>query len=932
VIARYKLAWCHINQKDHKKAIALFEECVTSTINDNVDVDTYKRVDIKLEAFVDMAYCYPEIYKDKDPYHALSYFQKYAWSRPVYTTVLEKLAYRYYIKKKWHHAAFLYRELSELQHDADKLLEYARNTFECVQEIGKFEEADKDMAHIIKALKLQRYSIHVSEDDKKKNMTDYEIYARNIVTHLHEKARKEKSIESFARAAQSYKKYLDFFDNSPVYQDMEGNYAEALFSSNQFLEAGKIYEKVAQDKAKLAMHTQDALYSTVISYYSALKKKEEMNNYEVAYARDGLRKSGRLFAKYYPDAYHVPDVLFNVAWIAYDEGKYEQAVTEFTEFLKKYPHGKSANAAVHLCLDAFHLRENYNGLITFGKDLIAKNMIQDPKLLGEVRDIVKASEAKIVSSMTVAAVNNWEEGSSRLNAFADENQDTGLGEQALMALLLSGKEKGDIQTVYTTASKLIQQYPDSDNMENTLTIMIDTFSKASQYRILSRYMEIFANKFPNHKNSPEFLYQAGYIREVLGEYNQSNTNYRKYLSMGSIKKAAMEEIVFTMAQNDVATGDKGHAISLLGSYRNGLSGEGKIRSDAWMADLYLASGDFQNARSHRDRADKSYHSGIGKKNEMVKAAMAAMRFNALESSFHKYMKLSLGAVIDQSVVSEKSKLLQSLEKEYLNVIQYESAQWALKACYRSYEINREFAEFLEKSPLPDLSPEQQDQYKTILRKKIGDYMEKAEQYRNACMAQARKWETCDPELAGYFLKNRPDAHSGRIGDFSLAGIPIQVSSDFLKNDQLKQYHEKLMNASDDHGAMIALARAYITAGDYKQSVMIIKKTLEGLSSDEKAEKALAYNLMGVAYLYDHNDPMAKDAFQQALKEEPRYVDAKVNLAGLYTYYGHLDQAKTMYDSIEHAGALDISAHGIHPRAKELYDDAARLAKYEEIQK
>ena len=130
-VARYKLAWCHINKTEFKEAIRLLEACVTTTSAKNLDIDTYKKkVDIRLEALIDMAYCYCEAYKDKKPEEAIAYFRKYAWSRTVYTTVLEKLAYRYLIKKKWTQAASIYRQLCTLQHDAEKLLEYARNIFE----------------------------------------------------------------------------------------------------------------------------------------------------------------------------------------------------------------------------------------------------------------------------------------------------------------------------------------------------------------------------------------------------------------------------------------------------------------------------------------------------------------------------------------------------------------------------------------------------------------------------------------------------------------------------------------------------------------------------------------------------------------------------------------------------------------------------------
>ncbi len=124
-IARYKLAWCFVNRNDFQKAISLFETSVKSVAGSgNVDIDTYRRVDVRLESLIDMAYCYPEVYKNSTPEQALAYFESYSWSRQTYSIVLEKLASRYYAKKKWKQAAPIYRKLAKLRQDPEKLLEY----------------------------------------------------------------------------------------------------------------------------------------------------------------------------------------------------------------------------------------------------------------------------------------------------------------------------------------------------------------------------------------------------------------------------------------------------------------------------------------------------------------------------------------------------------------------------------------------------------------------------------------------------------------------------------------------------------------------------------------------------------------------------------------------------------------------------------------
>lgn len=234
VIARYKLGWCHINNADYKLALKLFEQAVaTSEGSKKIDIDTYQHVNVRMEALIDLAFCYPEVYKKGRPEKALEYFQKLAWSRQAYVTVLEKLANRYYVKKKWHPSAVVYRQLAELRHDPEYLIEYAGRIYECVQAMGTYRDVDQDVKFIVKALEQQKYSIHVSEKKKQKNLKELELYARDIITHLHERARKKRSKRGFEQATAAYNIYLDFFNKGPVQRQMRANYAEALFASHQ---------------------------------------------------------------------------------------------------------------------------------------------------------------------------------------------------------------------------------------------------------------------------------------------------------------------------------------------------------------------------------------------------------------------------------------------------------------------------------------------------------------------------------------------------------------------------------------------------------------------------------------------------------------------------------------------------------------------------
>ena len=918
--ARYKLAWCKINQVDFAGALKLFEDSVNSPqAARELDIDTYQRVDVRLESLVDMAYCYPEAYKDATAEQALTYFKRFAWSRPVYMTVLEKLAYRFYVKKKWSQAAPLYRELAMLRQDPEKLLEYAKHIFESVQALGTYQHAEKDVNIIVRALERQIYSPHSAKAEKDKLINDYEIFARDIITHLHAKAHQTNSGQDYAIAAEAYKQYLDFFKDSPAVAQMKANYAEALFSAGRYLEAGKQYEKVAPAATVDNQQRQEMLYSAVISYYRALKEKEKLNFYQAAYAREGLRSVGKVYAGEYPNSRNTPDVMFNVAWVSYDAGDYRMAVEDLSNFVSRYPRHQAATAAVHLVMDAYHLMENYEGMISYGKAILSSGTIQDPKLRQEIAQIVGGAESKVVSSMTMAAMDDWENTREELKQVADNSSKTEMGEQALNALILSSKDQKDLVTLFDAGQKMINTYSRSANVENTLGILINTSISIGQLRLLADYLEMFSQRYPQHANSSEFMLQAARLREGLGQYAAANEDYRRYLGRAKVNSSKMDEIVFTMVDNTLQIGNANAALNLLESYEAGLSNQGKVRARAHMAVLNLKADRRSQAEKFGRLALQTYQPRMGDDDPVLRDLVAEIVYRTVQGNSGRYFKLRLKNTIDNKIVEEKAEQLQSLEAGYQKVLTYKSPAWALKACFRASEINREFADFLLKAPMPDgLTPEQREQYRNIINQKSQAYADKASQYVKTCVELARKWEICEPELSGYFYPSeKPQGRENIIASISDARNGAEIGQQGLREPSIAGIYRSLLRAPDDGQQQFELAKAYLKRGDYRQAALIVKNALSKLSAGQRALKAQMLNLLGLCHLYCGNDALAKETLKRALEVDGGLGAARINLAGIYQHYGHSDKAAALMKNMP---AENLDREAIHPRIGAIYNE------------
>gem|GEM_PF-576428 len=956
VIARYKLAWSHVNNRDFEKAIKLFEQSVAANApGQEIDVDTYKRVDIKLESLVDMAYCYPEVYKDHTPQAALDYFKKYSWSRQVFTYVLEKLGSRYMAKKKHRHAVEIYRKLAELQHDEERLLEYARNIVECVQTLGDFKNADRDVSIIVSALKKQACSVHVKDEEKAADLKNYEAYARNIVTHLHKKAREEKSSERYNVASDAYKAYLDFFEDSPVYTDMLSNYAEALFASGRFLEAGRQYERLVArmaipvkkenpEEAKKADDTKNTadkgkegdakkvaavvvatqakdedtpdrkelLDSAVVSYYNALKKKDDLNYYEIAYARGGLRENGNLYVKEFPGSPRVPDILFNIAWIAFDDGKYDDAINEFKAFIVKYTQGKAAESAVHLTLDAYHLKEDFAGLVEFGRKVIQDSRFPE-KVRKDVAEVIKASESRIVSNLTIDAMNDWELGKQSIEDVVEKNKDTGLGEQALHALIVSSKDKGKLDTVFSAGYKLIKYFPESEHSADVLAIMIDCAVSASQYRVTARYLEEFARRLPKHEKTPEFIRQAGEIRKTMGQDKLAAEDFMMYLDRTSKKTPGRPAVMFDIYECAKKSGDMAKAINVLERGLGEMPPVDRVRALSLSAEYYREKGDFKEALDQRKDAIKEFKQGFVKDSPDMAAAYAAMTFNAVHGSYDTYMKTKLAGVIDDTIVAEKAKLLENLESGYASVITCQSPEWVLKACYYSYAINKEFSDFLKDSPLPEgLADDQKEQYKKLIAEQAGNYMTKADQYLKTGKTQSEKWGIMNSEISGLFSGN-----TRTVGNFSGKTGITEIAEQFLKDEELNQAHYTMFKDSKNVDLMMNLADLYFERGDYPQARLLAWKVVE--QSKNKALKTRADKLIGVSNLFIGDDDQARESFKDVLAANPEDVDTLINLAALLKHYHQDAEADAIYKTLPKNLNLSGSNHRIHPVARDMYN-------------
>lgn len=912
IIARYKLAWVHVNKRNFKEALHLFEQSVTQSNASTLDVDTYNRVDIRLEALADMAYSYSQVYPDTKPGEASRYFQRFAWSRQSYTLVMEKLAKRYIIKHQWDNAAHIYRELAEIQFDGEKLLEYTENLFQCVLESKNFNHADHDVALIVKALEQIRYSAHIDEETKQKILSDYEVYARDIATRLHEKAKRSNEHGDFEIAIAAYEDFLDFFDESPNLAQMQYNYAEALYAAGDFTKAGKYYELIANNTAD-PKQKHDPLYSAAVSYYTALDDRDTLNYFEIAYAQDGLRDVGQAYVSLYPNSAKVEDLLFNIARVRYDEGDFSGAVTEFTAYVNRFPHSKNTKAAVELMMDALHLTEDYQGLVDLQQQL-AKVPQLDGSVKQDLAKISKAAQAKIVQEMVVDSINDWDSGKEKLLSFAETTETAGMDSQALNALFVSSEEHGDIETMHVAGQAIVKRFPQSGDAENALKALIDLSLSTAQFRALADYLEQYAQQFPKNINAKHFLHQAAQLRSNLYQPELAIKDYEQLLTRFNPddeqrKEAALALVTLQRDKHQYAqalnTAQRNKA-ALGSGISNALSAEFALKA----RNLGASQGYFKKARSqfNAKRLAPVYGENLGE----VSYSFAMM-------SFDRYMNLQMAGSIDNAIVENKTALYEQLQKALLDTLDFKSPRWSIYACHRLYDINSEYAHFLEGAPVPgDLSADEVQQYRALIAEKAIEYKNEAYQYQQTAKQLTQKIKPFDRQLANYEQSGTSAPHPER--SLITPSAQQQISLEALKTPQFRSLYDEIYKNPSDTQLQLRLAQLYRQQGDISQASVVIKNILSGDFKLSRAEKSQAYAMLGSNDIYFGEDRTARESLQKALDIDKSNYSASVNLAGLFWHYGYADYANGVYSS--RVGLKDANAQMlIHARAEGFFNGA-----------
>ncbi|MFH1130108.1 MAG: tetratricopeptide repeat protein, partial [Pseudomonadota bacterium] len=891
-MARYKMAWCKINRGDFKEAASLFEGAIQAArkwfARGSTKSGAGNEIDLRREALVDLVFCYTEVYKPKG---ALQYFKSRADSRTTYLAALHKLGNRYHIKQDWKAAAMVYREILSLAGDVADAVEYADRLFESLKGGELYNKGAQDVAVLTEVLRRRYFNAALTENKRIELYERFEKYIRFIATKMQDLANEKKSQKLYEQAAEAYETYLSFFGNHKKAPLMRANLAETYYSAKRYLRAAENYLLAA--KGQKGAERENSIYTAVVSSFEALKAPEKLSRLDTVQARAGLRKAGFMYIREFPNSKNVKEVKFNIARTFYDAGDFEEAIRFFIAFVEEFLTSKEAIVAAHLVLDSYRSLEDYEGLITIGKDFEKMQELGDSQFRKEIAAIIEGGEQHLLRTETIKA--EEEEGSDHLEKIAAKYRGTSLGEKALVNAFLTARNSKDPEKIFEVGEKLLQSYPKAEQLSDVLSTMGKISLNSLQFSRGAAYLEAAASRQKENK-AAELYKVACQIRTHLGDRTKAEQDFNILLRLpySSREKA---NLAVELANLHIQANDWDSLIGLLHSIEGaGISSPGVfyLLGYALFRQDQLAS-----AQGYLLKAVDTGKNGSDSDRESA----AAAQFYLAEISFKAFEGLQLSSDLSElgPTLQQKLGFMARTRALYTDVGNFGSAVWTVAALGRLASVDEKGAKALRELVLPGgLSEDEIKQVKDALENNAEPLAKESKQAIKQCADIAKKFKVLSEAskicLEGQAPSDDPQAKMlvPSINRTTPEGAPA--------------IQQKLAYKPDHLPSIEKLGLLYLVSGDPYMARMILEKGLETRETED------ILNLVGVANAHLGQFQDAYELFERILKRNARHSLARANKVTLLYKFGYRDAARAEAKKIRNRSAIDEKHPGLLPDA------------------
>ena len=269
----------------------------------------------------------------------------------------------------------------------------------------------------------------------------------------------------------------------------------------------------------------------------------------------------------------------------------------------------------------------------------------------------------------------------------------------------------------------------SDLAEKFVLFIEEVGELAKSMRKAAGLYEQLASKYPQNSHAADALRSAGVLRQSLGQHDRAIKHFGEYSKRFKDKPDA-KDVAFQVAVVHEDQKDYRAAAQSFAAYTKAYPSDARtVEALAREADADLKAGNDGAAKEVAGKALAAYKSGgrkRGKDKDSDRGEDAAYyaaeaRYIQGELVFRDYEHLKIAGKPKQlaKVLEEKAKRLEEAKQVYLDVVTYQSPEWATAALLRIGQGYEAYAKAMRNAPVPkDLSEEEQQVYRDELEKVV----------------------------------------------------------------------------------------------------------------------------------------------------------------------------------------------------------------------
>jgi tetratricopeptide (TPR) repeat protein len=456
-LAKYWIGLCSLGKEKYKEALKLFEAVIEDP-ELKVQENPYeikkgsKKVsknDLKREALIDSLRAYTFVF-EKDP-NPVEYYSRLSPTEVHFQEVMEKLAIRYVLLKKYAQSVKVLRTMSERTADPQRVINVYREILLLIPMEQRLAIPVEEMRFVIQKFTLWRSYMNVPAKVHSDAYWFFEKQIRDIGTRNHDngKVAKDplKKREFLERGRDYYFLYEDYFAGSPNSVKMAMNIADVYFLLGKYFESGETYLRLYDGAYGKTNQRKAFIENSILS----LQKDKEDAFYAKVRSKGVLLRAITEYQKLVPAKKQDIELEFLRLKTQYDQGFMPIAIEELFVFMRKHKDTKKGKDAGELILDYFNTLNDFTGL-EYWSDKILGLKIQDAAFVSKVRAIKKQAKNRVFEEKVKTAVgyDAFSQGKSYLAA-AMNSGDESVKNAVLQEALAKSKAEKDIQTFFEAA-------------------------------------------------------------------------------------------------------------------------------------------------------------------------------------------------------------------------------------------------------------------------------------------------------------------------------------------------------------------------------------------------------------------------------------------------------------------------------------------------